>query len=588
MPVIATSQEIADYLVTGYWEEIGSYPHAFDHPDLTVNYSGLTAAGQELALASMEAWSMVANITFTTAGRADITFDDNRSGATTNAVFTTTGETRSADINVSTSWLNSNGTGVGSYSFQTYMHELGHALGLGHAGNYNNGANYPGDATFTNDSWQQTVMSYYSQSENTSVDADRAVLVTPSMADILAIQMMYGATVGGPTAGATTYGVGANTGTYLDDFFAGLAGSPSENAFTLWDESGTDTIDFSNDTTNQTVSLVAGTFSDVYGLNGNMGIAYNTTIENYTAGSGRDTVTGNGTKNVIDLNGGNDTAYGGDGADRISGDGGADHLVGNGGADTIYGGAGADYLDGGIFNDVLYGGDQDDTFRGFAGEDRLYGGTGNDLLDGNGRDDTIYGGSGNDSVNAGIGYDVIYGGADDDDILAANGFDTVYGDEGDDVIQSNRGDDLVYGGLGDDTVDSGINHDVVYGGEGNDDLYGNNGTDTLYGGGGNDTLDGGGGNDILDGGAGNDTLIGRGGEDTFVFDDGRDRIDAFEDGVDTLRLDASELGVSTQNQVIALGTASGGNMVFDFGGGNVLTIEGMTNANQLSGDIEFF
>jgi predicted Zn-dependent protease len=40
----------------------------------------------------------------------------------------------SATVSVAQSWLNANGTSLGSYSMQTYIHEIGHALGLGHAG----------------------------------------------------------------------------------------------------------------------------------------------------------------------------------------------------------------------------------------------------------------------------------------------------------------------------------------------------------------------------------------------------------------------------------------------------------------------
>ena len=40
----------------------------------------------------------------------------------------------SAHVNVSTQWLTNYGTTHDTYSFQTYIHEIGHVLGLGHAG----------------------------------------------------------------------------------------------------------------------------------------------------------------------------------------------------------------------------------------------------------------------------------------------------------------------------------------------------------------------------------------------------------------------------------------------------------------------
>ena len=43
----------------------------------------------------------------------------------------------SSFVNVSTNWLRDFGTSIDSYSLTTYIHEIGHALGLGHQGYYN-------------------------------------------------------------------------------------------------------------------------------------------------------------------------------------------------------------------------------------------------------------------------------------------------------------------------------------------------------------------------------------------------------------------------------------------------------------------
>ncbi len=66
-------------------------------------------------------------------------------------------------VNIADDWspLDLNG-----YMLQTYMHELGHALGLGHAGPYNGTASWPGQALYDNDSWSATIMSYFDQDQN--------------------------------------------------------------------------------------------------------------------------------------------------------------------------------------------------------------------------------------------------------------------------------------------------------------------------------------------------------------------------------------------------------------------------------------
>ena len=70
-------------------------------------------------------------------------------------------------------WLNSNWTShdadgdmyYGGYGFQTYMHEIGHALGLSHPGTYNAGnggaITYAGNAEYSLDNRQYTIMSYF-------------------------------------------------------------------------------------------------------------------------------------------------------------------------------------------------------------------------------------------------------------------------------------------------------------------------------------------------------------------------------------------------------------------------------------------
>jgi len=540
--------------------------------------NSLSAGAEALARRALDAWASVANITFVE-GPGDIVFRNNGDGAF-NANTRSGSLILSSDLNVSSTW-NGGNTNLDSYTYQTFLHEIGHALGLGHAGPYNATAVYNLDNAYLNDSWAYTVMSYFDQNDS-GYFGDLRFVLGPQIADIIAIQNLYGANTT-TRNGDTVYGFNS-TETDVHNF-SQFTRTPS---LSIFDTGGTDTLDFSGYSQTQRIDLRPETFSDVNGISGAISIARGVIIENAIGGTGIDTITGNDASNVLTGGGGNDILNGGAGIDYAvfsgasindytitdNGDGtftvthknggsdGSDTLsniefLRIGGVDTALSSAspeitltenvdnytattGDDTINALGGNDIVSALAGNDTVNGGGGNDFLYGGSGTDTLNGDADNDVLVGDAGADTLNGGAGNDLLYGsdatqgvdfsvvnilngGAGNDTLVAAAGGDQLFGNDGADTLYGGLGNDFLYATDASQLGDAGVTN-TLWGGIGDDSLFGAQGLDVLVGGSGVDTMRGGAGGDYLYAGTQNDTLYGEVGNDFLVGNDGADTL----------------------------------------------------------------
>lgn len=477
-------------------------------------------------------------------------------------------------------WINQgnstqNAAAFGNSGWQTYLHELGHALGLHHPNEDPN--NSAGDATNNN---QYTVMSYVQHPgetlPNPVSNLDASWPITPMIYDIQAAQALYGANFTTNT-GNTTYF--SSTGLYsLAD--GGLLTNGLTAIATIWDAGGVDTFDLSEQTGAMVIDLRPGGFSTVGRIANNIAVMTPVSnagqvvnlIENAIGGSAADTIYGNDAANQLDGRGGADTMAGGLGSDIYIVDNVGDVVVelNDAGTDVVYssvsysiattfvetmaltgsahinatGNALANTLFGNVGNNVLDGGAGADTMRGGIGNDTYVVDNAGDVVIENVNQGTdtvrtslaIYGlaanvenllgtlatgqrlsGNGlNNVIVAGNGNDIINGGAGADTMAGGLGNDSYYIDNAGDVIQeaANGGNDTAYISVDYTLTANSQVETIAMLGTGNINLTGNDLANTLIGNAGNNILLGGLGNDMLLGGAGNDRLEGGEGFDT--------------------------------------------------------------------------
>jgi serralysin len=339
-----TQQQILDQLISGARWSGPTITYAFPAAASGIygsqelsGFVGLNAAQQTQAERALQTWDdlIAPDLVRTTATTSNIEFGTSTTGVGyAHAYFPTTGS-----VWFSRSYADLMSPQVGQHSFMTYVHEIGHALGLDHMGDYNGSGSWTPSSY--EDSGVYSVMSYFGPNMNSGsgkvawadwVGADGRLYSpqTPMVNDVMAIQAIYGAETTTRT-GDTVYGFGSNvTGSMAPIFDFTLNANP---IVTIYDSGGIDTLNLSGWNTACTINLAPGSYSSGNSMTYNIAIAYTCDVENAVGGSAGDQITGNLLANRLD---------GGVGNDTLSGGGGNDVLVAGAGNDVLDGGEGTD------------------------------------------------------------------------------------------------------------------------------------------------------------------------------------------------------------------------------------------------------
>tara|TARA_R110002049_G_scaffold117332_2_gene270542 strand:+ start:127299 stop:129563 length:2265 start_codon:yes stop_codon:yes gene_type:complete len=495
----------------------------------------------------------------------------------------------------------------GGLGYQTITHEILHGLGLAHPHDTGGTSDImPGVSgpfnSFGQDGLNQGIFTTLSYNRGfnlgeagtgMSFDYVYGAEAGPMALDIALLQRIYG---------ANTTTAGGNDVYVLDG-----ANGVGTHWQSIWDTGGTDEIRYTG-ALDVSIDLRAATLlgeaggggflSRATGIAGGFTIAAGVVIENATAGSGDDTLIGNAANNILNGGGGNDLLRGGAGADQHIGGAGIDTVDYTGSRGSLR----VDLMFAEINTNIAAGDTYDgiENLIGSQGFDNLRGNLGDNLIQGMANVDYIFGRRGTDTLEGGIGDDVLFGGLGADVLRGGMHRDRAQYSESLTALVldlMNSGNNT--GEAAGDTYDSiedlagGQFADLIYGDLGDNRLFGREGADQLYGRAGNDYLNGGAHADRLDGGAGDDTLRGGTHNDTFVFNGGNDVVEDFTRAhADRIAIQASVItavaGMTAQQVVDTYASVVGGQVVFNFGGGNTLTLESLNTLTGLADDVLIF
>ena len=314
--------------------------------EYSTGFAALNETQKTVARQVLDLWASVSELTFTEVA-------DTGSGgvirfATCSSSIVPTSEAyypSSLDVGGDVWFGNSNANAPddpqqGNYGFHTFVHELGHALGLKHPHEEGDQTEYSDPflvfpiSSSAADAMQYSVMSYKSyvgSTDGSYVNDHGSYAYGPMSHDIAAVQYMYG----------------ANFSYHNEDTVYSFSPATAKIFETIWDGGGNDTYDLSAYAAGVSVNLNPGEWStlatsQMAELNwgdvtkvppGSVCNAFlyqgdlRSLIENVIGGSGNDVLIGNSANNHLYGGNGNDILYSGSGLDFLYGEIGNDLLV---------------------------------------------------------------------------------------------------------------------------------------------------------------------------------------------------------------------------------------------------------------------
>jgi hypothetical protein len=298
----------------------------------TAHFS-LNANQQAAAVSAMQSWASVAKVQFIQVSETATNVGDIRFAfSSASSLADSWGYTwypddywpNAGDIWINSKYASQTNWSLGSFNFQSLLHELGHALGLKH----------PFDDTPTlpasTDNGLYSVMSYTDAPQDLFVKVTKSASgkysyssftvypQTPMLLDVQAMQFLYGVN--------TNFNAWDDTYTF----------DPAVPFFkTIWDGAGNDTISVVNFQKACTIDLNPGQYSKItiesdatdginwinpppiptYDGTNALAIAFDCLIENAIGGAGNDQLIGNAANNQLFGGAGHDLLDGGLGTD---------------------------------------------------------------------------------------------------------------------------------------------------------------------------------------------------------------------------------------------------------------------------------